>query len=295
MPSSARTRDPGRRSAADRGVGVVCGLVALGVAAGAAWMLLDVAMKGSANLSPGYLLGEPEDAGRSGGIGSVVVSTLLVLGTCVAIAFPLGLGTAVWLSEVARPSGWAARHVGRSLDLLATVPSIVFGLFGMVFFCEVLGFGFSILAGGCTLATMILPILVQASYVGLRSAPPDLRPAAAALGLGPWTTIRRLLIPAASPAITVGLLLGIGRALAETAALVFTSGYVTRMPESLFDSGRTLSVHVFDLSMNVPGGERAASSAALVLLVILGLVNEVARRVSSRWLRGGEGPTGASA
>ena len=145
------------------------------------------------------------------------------------------------------------------------MPSIVFGLFGNAFFCVALGLGFSILSGGLTLACMILPLMIRATEEGLRAVPQELRLGAAALGLGPAAVFWRLLLPVALPGLAVGLVLGMGRALAETAALLFTSGYVDRMPTSLLDSGRALSIHVYDLAMNVAGGEPRAYATALIL------------------------------
>lgn len=165
-----------------------------------------------------------------------------------------------------------------ALDILAGVPSIVFGLFGNAFFCVTLGLGFSILSGGLTLACMALPLLARATEVSLRSLPAETRQAAAALGLSQGRTILRLLLPAAAPGIAAGLALAMGRALAETAALIFTSGYVDRMPESLHDSGRALSVHIYDLALNVSGGEASAAASALVLVALLVLLNGLARR-----------------
>ena len=115
----------------------------------------------------------------------------------------------------------------------------------------------------------------------MRAVPEEYRQAAAALGLSRSTTLFRIVLPTASPALAAGLVLGIGRALAETAALIYTSGYVTRRPESLFDSGRALSVHIYDLSMNVPDGELRANATAMVLIVLLLLINGI-----SRWLVG---------
>src|SRR5690606_35942710 len=111
----------------------------------------------------------------------------------------------------------------------------------------------------------------------------DYRMAAAALGVSKTATLRRILLPAATPGIVVGLVLGIGRALAETAVLLFTSGYVDRLPASLLDSGRTLSVHIYDLAMNVPGGERHASATALVLALLLLAINLTTFHLADRW------------
>jgi len=175
--------------------------------------------------------------------------------------------------------------VQRSLDILAGVPSIVFGLFGNAFFALWLGLGFSILAGGLTLACMVLPILIRSVEAGLRSVPDDYRRAAAALALPRTAALRQVLLPMAAPGILVGLILGIGRALAETAALLFTSGYVSQAPGSLLDSGRALSVHIFDLAMNVPGGADRAYASALTLIALLLAINAVAGVISERLLQ----------
>lgn len=274
------------RRSADRRIAALVWTIALGVAASLGWILFDLLRHGLGVLSWDFFVSAPRDAGRAGGIGTILVSTLAILGVCLAISVPIGLGSAAYLAELTRRQGRLPRLIRRCIDLLAAVPSIVFGLFGMVFFSRVLGLGFSILAGGLTLACMVLPILIRATEAGFRSAPDELRFAAAALGLRRAATLRHLLLPAAVPGIVVGLVLGIGRALAETAALLFTSGYVTRMPSSLLDSGRALSVHIYDLAMNVPGGEPNAYGSALVLLLLLIIVNAVAAWATERWLGG---------
>jgi len=197
---------------------------------------------------------------------------------------PIGVGTAVLLAEFTSSENLFGRLVRRSLDVLAGVPSIVFGLFGNVLFCVYLGMGFSILSGGLTLACMVLPILIRSTEEGFRSVPDEYRHAAAALGVSRTTSLVHLLFPAAAPGLVVGLVLGVGRAIAETAALIFTSGYVDRMPESLSDSGRSLSIHILDLSMNVPGGDANAYASALVLIAMLLAINATASWVSNRWL-----------
>jgi phosphate transport system permease protein len=131
---------------------------------------------------------------------------------------------------------------------------------------------------------MILPVFIRTTEEGLRSVPNNYRLAAAALGLSRSAALIHLLLPAATPALIAGLMLGIGRAGAETAALVFTSGYVDRMPESLFDSGRALSVHIYDLSMNVAGGDASADASALVLICLLLIINSIATGLAKHWL-----------
>jgi phosphate transport system permease protein len=214
----------------------------------------------------------------------MLVSTALILVVCLGVSLPIGLGTATLLAEFTPAHGVFGRLVRRSLDVLAGVPSIVFGLFGNVFFSKTLGLGFSILSGGLTLACMVLPILIRSIEEGFRAVPTDYRLGAAALGLSRISTLLHLLLPAAVPGLVVGLVLGVGRALAETAALIFTSGYVDRMPESLLDSGRSLSIHIFDLSMNVSGGDANAYATALVLVTLLLVINGAASWLADRWL-----------
>lgn len=261
---------------------IVYGVAAL-VTAVFLWILIDIIGHGAGQLSWQFLTTEPENAGRRGGIGPILVSTALILGVCMAVSVPIGVGAAVLLAEFTSDD-WFGRVIRRSLDVLAGVPSIVFGLFGNAFFCKTLGLGFSILSGGLTLACMVLPILIRSTEEGFRAVPSHYRLSAAALGFSRTTTLWQLLLPAAVPGLMVGLVLGMGRAIAETAALIFTSGYVDRMPESLFDSGRALSIHIFDLSMNVSGGDGNAYASALVLLVTLLLINGTAASMAQHWL-----------
>ena len=248
------------------------------------WLLADIVWHGIGRVNWAFLTSPARDAGRAGGIGPIIVSTGLILAVCLAVSVPIGLGTAAMLSEFTPAHGVFGRLVRRSLDVLSGVPSIVFGLFGNAFFCQTLGMGFSILSGGLTLACMVLPLLIRSTEEGFRAVPDEYRRGAAALGLSRTSTLFHLLLPAAVPGLVVGLVLGTGRALAETAALVFTSGYVDRMPESLLDSGRALSIHIFDLSMNISGGDPNAYASALVLIVLLLAINGFASWVADRFL-----------
>jgi phosphate transport system permease protein len=237
------------------------------------WIITDILLHGMSQLSWKFLVEPPSNAGREGGISTILVSTGLILLVALVSALPLGLGTAILLTEFTTTQSLSGRFINLSLEILTGVPSIVFGLFGNAFFCKTLGLGFSILSGGLTLACMILPILIHAIKQSLQDLPPDYRRSAAALGITRTSTLWTLLLPAATPGLVAGLLLGLGRASAETAALVFTSGYVDRMPETLWDSGRALSVHIYDLAMNVPGGEPQAYASALVLVGLLVSIN----------------------
>jgi len=259
--------------------------IALTVAGSFLWLLGDIVWHGSGAISWQFLTEESRSAGRAGGIAPIIVSTVLILGVCLAAAVPPGVCTAILLAEFTSAESLFGQLVRLSLDVLAGAPSIVFGLFGNALFCIYLGLGFSILSGGLTLACMVLPLLIRATEEGLRSVPDDYRLGAAALGMSRSSTLFRLLLPAAVPGLVVGLVLGIGRAIAETAALIFTSGYVDRLPGSLLDSGRALSVHIFDLSMNVAGGDPNAYASALVLIAMLIVINAAASTIAHHWLR----------
>ncbi len=247
------------------------------------WISVDIVWHGAGQLSWKFLTTEPEDAGRSGGIASILVSTALLLSVCLGVAVPLGLGTAILLAEFTILNNWFGRLVRRSLDMLASVPSIVFGLFGNAFFSVTLGLGFSIVSGGLTLACMVLPILIRSVEEGLRAVPHEYRMEAASLGLSRTATIVNLLLPVAVPSLVAGLILGIGRAIAETAALMYTSGYVERMPSSFLDSGRALSLHIYTLSMNVSGGDNSAYASAVVLMILLLVTNGTAIWIGKHW------------
>lgn len=264
------------------GAAWACALVVVGLFG---WMIFDIASAGLGVVDLSFLTSAPKDAGRAGGIAPILVSTLLLLGVCLVVAVPLGLTSAVYLAEFAADTA-LIRWTRRAIDLLAGVPSIIFGLFGNAFFCIYLGLGFSIAAGGLTLACMALPLLVHSFEAGLRAVPLELRAGGAALGWSRFTTLRLLVLPAASPALAAGLVLGVGRALAETAALIFTSGYVDRMPSSLMDSGRALSLHIYDLAMNLPGGDRAAYGSALVLIGLTLAINLLFSFLRSRMSSG---------
>lgn len=217
---------------------------------------------GVGELGPGLLLEPARDAGRAGGLGSVLVSTAGVLAVALGLAVPVGLGAAVWLSEYAGPRGGPVRG---ALDLLATVPSIVHGLFGMALFCEALGLGWSLWAGGLTLGLMILPLFTRLAEEALRAVPDTWRRAGAAAGLDRWQLLGPVILPAALPGLVASLVLATGRALGESAALLFTAGTALRMPAGLDEPGRVLALHVYVMAVDVPGGQARAAAAALVL------------------------------
>lgn len=243
------------------------------------YLISDIIIGGAQHLSWSFITDAPLDTGRSGGIAPILVSTGLILLICLMITIPFGIGSALFLSEYDTIAPRSAHFIRYCLDILAGMPSIVFGLFGNAFFCIVLGMGFSIVSGGLTLACMSLPLVIRLTEASFNQLPQNYRQGAAGLGMQKSTFIFSILIPSTLPAIGVALIIGTGRALAETAALIFTSGYVSRMPESVWDSGRAISVHIYDLAMNVPGGEANAYASACLLIFLLLFINGV-----TRWL-----------
>jgi phosphate transport system permease protein len=237
------------------------------------FVLAFVLARGLPHLSWSFLTEAPRNSGLSGGVFPILVGTLEVTLLGVAMAAPLGVGTAVYLCEYTR-EGAATRMIRFGSDCLAGVPSIIFGLFGFVLFVTTLGMGWSILAGGLTLALMILPTVIRTTEEALRAVPASYREVALSLGATHWQAVFFVVLPAALPGIFTGLILGLGRAVGETAALIFTAGSTLpqTVPHSVFDSTRTLSVHFYQLAREGISNERAYAAAA-VLVMTIALVN----------------------
>lgn len=249
------------------------------------YILGDIIIVSLKNFSIGFLLDSPFSGGRKGGIFPIIVSTILILAVSILVVFPIGITSSLFLAEFTENSTKSIILVRKSIEILSGVPSIVFGLFGNAIFSVYFKMGFSILSGGLTLAIMALPLFITTVEKGIRSVPNNYRLVAFSLGMSRYTMIKFIIIPYALPAIFVGIVLSVGRALAETAALIFTSGYVDRIPESLFDSGRSLSVHIYDLTMNVPGGDINAYKTSFVLIVLILGVNTFINMLLKSWYK----------
>ena len=232
------------------------------------------------NLKPSYLFEEPRLSGKVGGISTIILNTFLMLILTIAMAAPIGVAAAVYLVEYAK-QGPLVRLLRLGTETLAGIPSIIFGLFGFLFFVDILKLGFGLLSGCLTLTLMILPTIVRTSEEALKSVSPALREGSLALGATKLQTILRVAIPAASPGILTGLILGVGRAVGETAALLFTMGSDYKLAKGLHSSARVLSSHVYLLFAEGISFDRAFSTATVLILIVL-IFNFAARRLIGR-------------
>jgi phosphate transport system permease protein len=247
------------------------------------FIIVFVLQRGLGTLSWSFLSEAPRRSGAEGGILPTIVSTLYVTLAAVLVATPLGLGAAIYLAEYT-VEGRLSGIIRRGTESLAGIPSIIFGLFGFAFFVTTLGMGWSILSGGLTLGAMILPTVIRTSEEALRAVPREYRHAAQSLGASKWDAIRTVVLPVAAPGVMTGVVLGIGRAVSETAAVIFTAGVALEMPTSFFDSARTMSVHFYTLTMEGISDEQAYGTAAVLVVTIL-VINVTAYALMHRFTR----------
>ena len=248
-------------------------------------IISDILLKGLPTLSWQFLTEIPRNMGRSGGISSSIVGTLLVTAVAVLIATPFGIGTAVYLTEYTHESK-ITRMIRFSAESLAGIPSIVFGLFGFIFFVTYLQMGWSILSGGLTMAIMILPTIIRTSEEAIRTVPNLYREVGFSLGATKWQTITRTVFPSALPGIANGIILSIGRCVSETAAVILTAGSALRMPTSIFSPTRTMAVHFYILAREGLSMENAYGTAALLIILIF-LINVVFNMLVNRFVAKG--------
>ncbi len=214
------------------------------------------------------------------------VTTIMMTLLSLLIAVPLGLFTAIYLTEYAKRGNKIVELIRITTETLSGIPSIVYGLFGTLFFVSYLHWGYSLLAGAMTLAIMILPLVMRTAEEALLSVPDTFREASYGLGAGKLRTVFRIVLPSAVPGILAGVILGVGRIIGETAALVYTAGTMAQIPKDVFHSGRTLAIHMWVLSgEGLHVGE--AYATAVVLLVVVILINTlsacIAKKLSKKW------------
>jgi phosphate transport system permease protein len=232
-----------------------------------------------------FLTEIPRRGGREGGIASPIIGTLSVTALAVIIAMPFGIGTAFYLAEYTK-GGIVTRIIRFSAESLAGIPSIVYGLFGLVFFVTQLGLKMSILSGGLTLAIMILPTIIRTSEEAIRAVPKTYREVSFSLGGTKWQTIRKAVTPSAIRGIANGVILSVGRSVAETAAVMLTAGITLNLPESVFESSRTMAVHFYLLATEGTSMTNAYGTAA-VLIILVFFINVVANMLINRFVAKG--------
>ena len=248
-------------------------------------IVLYILLKGIPMINWQFLSEIPRDMGRSGGISSSIVGTLLVTAVAIIVVTPFGVGTAFYLTEYTREDR-VTRIIRFSAESLSGIPSIVYGLFGFIFFVIYLKLGWSILSGGLTLAVMILPTIIRTSEEAIRTVPSLYREVSFSLGGTKWQTITKAVLPSALPGIANGIILSIGRCVAETAAVILTAGSALRMPTSPFSSTRTMAVHFYILAREGISIEKAYGTAALLIFLIL-IINVVANMLVNKFVARG--------
>ncbi len=239
------------------------------------------------NITWAYLTGKTVESGKYGGILTIIGNTFVMVLLTTLIAGPLGIAAAVYLVEYAK-KGRLASIIRAGIDVLAGIPSIIFGLFGLLVFVQLFGWSFSLISGTLTVALMILPTIIRTSEEAIHSVDRSLREASIGLGSTRIETIWKVVLPAASNGITTGIILAIGRAVGETAALIYTIGSSTDFVKSLTSSSRVLAMHIYLTITEGQSFDRAFASA-LVLVVVVLTINFIARALmtsSSRKQRG---------
>ncbi|WP_018132165.1 phosphate ABC transporter permease PstA [Effusibacillus pohliae] len=259
-----------------------------------AWFLLRILSDGLPHLSWKFITGKPEEILAGGGVGPQLFNSFYILFLSLLFSLPIGMGAGIYLAEFAKRNRFT-ELIRLSVESLSSVPSIVFGLFGLLVFVTLLGFKFSILAGSLTLALMNLPVLVRVTEESLRALPGSYREASLALGSTKWQAIRKVILPAALPNLITGLTLVAGRALGESALLIYTSGLsVSRFYPDFnpLAAGETLSVHLWYVQSAaiVPDAKQIAQGSAALLIIVVLLFNllvAIPSRLLQKRLSGG--------
>lgn len=265
--------------------GILRGMVwaAAGITAGILiFIIAYVGIKGIPHLGPALFARHYTSKNVS--LFPALVNTVIMTGLSLIIAVPLGIGAAIYLVEYAKKNSRLVAVVRLTSETLTGIPSIVYGIFGMLLFVTRLHWGYSMLAGACTLALMILPVVMRASEEALTAVPDSYREGSFGLGAGKLQTVFRIVLPAAEPGIFAGIVLGVGRIVGETAALIYTAGTVAQIPAGVMGSGRTLAVHLYALWTEGMHVDQAYATAAVLLVMVI-LLNLISSKISARIAR----------
>ena len=271
------------KSIKSKGFFGVVGVVAALTLAILVLILGFILIKGLPNISLEFLTESPQMMGREGGILPIIVGTIYVTLVSIIIATPIGVAAAVYFSEYAK-KGKLINTIRFFTEVLAGIPSIIFGLFGFSFFVVFLGMGWSVLSGGLTLSLMILPTLIRSTEESLKTVPMSYREGSLALGATKWQTVVKVTLPCCKSGVLTGLILGIGRAIGETAAVMLTIGGSMMMPSSIFDATRTMALHLYMLASEGLSEEKTYATAALLIIIVL-IINWIANFISSRMVK----------
>ena len=251
-------------------------------------IILYIFVKGAGQVNAEFLTSVTSALKGTVGIAGNIVNTLYIIVLTMIIATPIGVGAAIYLNEYAKP-GRLVNVIEFATETLSGIPSIIFGLFGMMFFGQTLGLGYSLLTGALTLILMVLPLITRNTQEALKTVPDSYRNGAVGLGAGKWYTIRTILIPSAMPGIITGVILAVGRIVGESAALLFTAGSAKVLPNSLsdllpkaFQSGGTLTIQLY-LSATSEGKFDVAFGIAVVLLVLVLLINLATKYIVAKF------------
>lgn len=254
---------------------ITCGMVLLIVG--------NILIKGVPNITPELF--EPEYNSTNASVMPAIANTIYIVGLSLGVALPLGIFSAIYLTEYAKKGNKVVDIIRTTTDTLAGIPSIVYGLFGYMFFVVYLGWGYSLIAGALTLAIMVLPVVMSTTEEALRCVPDSYREASFGLGAGKLRTIFKIVLPSAMPGILSGVILSIGRIVGETAALIYTAGTVAQIPENVMGSGRTLAIHMYALWNEGLASEKAYATAVILLVLVI-VINAVSGLIASKFRRG---------
>ncbi len=241
------------------------------------WILLFLTIQGSKVISWDFLTSFPENGMMEGGILPAIVGTLCLVAGSIIIAFPIGVASGIYINEYAKEN-WFTRFIRIMTNNLSSIPSIVFGLFGMALFVNTLGFGDSIIAGSLTLGLLVLPVVIRTTEEALKAIPDSYRDGSRALGATKLQTVRRITLPMAMPNIVTGLIIAVGRVSGETAPILFTAAayFLPKLPSSIFDQVMALPYHLYVLATsgtNIEAARPMAYGTALVLIIIVLIIN----------------------
>ncbi|GAA4648061.1 phosphate ABC transporter permease PstA [Kistimonas scapharcae] len=282
MPNPAIRRWKGR---------LLVGLIILATAATTGtllWILWHIVSNGIGHVNWSFLTSNYTRTGDTSGIWPMIVSTVYMVALSLGIAAPVGIMGAIYLTEYAQPGSRVVKVIRFATESLAGIPSIIYGLFGLTLFVSTFKLGFSILAGALTLSIVILPVIIRTTEEALMSVPEAYREGSYGLGASRLYTIWRLILPGAMPGIISSLILCIGRIIGESAPVFLTAGMVARIPDSVFDSGRTLTVHLYKLTQelfSVHEWNQAYATATVLVLIVLTL-NITTRLLARRFNKG---------